>query len=89
MRWIQKKEEPKIEKAVTILLGNLPKKCEDLSMFALSCKIRKKKLDNVIVDLGASIDIMPASIFSELKLLNLESYDIIVQLTDNSLTKPL
>lgn len=41
------------QESLTILLSNLPEKCDDPSMFTLPCKIGKKKLENVMIDLGA------------------------------------
>lgn len=42
---------------------NLPKKCGDLGMFTLPCKISKKKRKNVMVDVGVSMNFMHASNF--------------------------
>ena len=58
-------------------------------MFCLPCKIGKKNLLIALIDLGAFISIMFASLFYELKLLNLCSTGVVVQLADGSLTKSL
>jgi len=42
----------------------MPQKCKDPSMFSVPCIIGSTKFDNAMLDLGASINVMPLSIFT-------------------------
>lgn len=58
-------------------------------IFNLMCMIGSKRIKHAMLDLGASINVMPVSFYSELGLTNLHSSDIVIQLADRSCIKPL
>ena len=64
-------------------------KHDDLGMFCLPCQIGKRNLLDALIELGASMNIMLTSLFYDLRLLDLCSTNVVVQLGDCSLTKPL
>ncbi len=43
----------------------LPTKCKDTGMFSIPCKIGDLKLDRAMLDLGASINVMPRIIYDK------------------------
>ena len=56
------------EECSAILLNKLLPKLKDSGSFSISCIIGNLKFDNVLCDLGASINLMPLSIFRALGL---------------------
>ena len=44
------------------------KKCKDPGTFNIPCIIGNNKFDNAMLDLGASVSVMPLSIFNSLSL---------------------
>ncbi|XP_027343034.1 uncharacterized protein LOC113855603 [Abrus precatorius] len=46
----------------------IPEKCKDPETFTIPCTIGSNKFNNAMLDLGASINIMPLSIFTSLSL---------------------
>jgi len=44
------------------------KKCKDPGTFTIPCTISNNSFDNVMLDLGASINVMPLSVFTSLSL---------------------
>ncbi|XP_027072003.1 uncharacterized protein [Coffea arabica] len=71
------------ENASMILQRKLPPKCGDPDMFIIPYKIRHSKIKNVMLDLGASINVMPKSIYNSLNLGPLKEIGVIIQLTDH------
>jgi Aspartyl protease len=65
-----------------LLLNQLPPKIEDPSSFTLPCSIGNVKLKNALCDPGASVSLMPKSIFDELGIKNLKPTRISLQLAD-------
>ncbi|XP_038876745.1 uncharacterized protein LOC120069132 [Benincasa hispida] len=87
----------KIEENETIALtyecralyqNNIPTKMKDLGSFTLPCSIRGKEVENALCDLGASINLMPLSIFKKLNIGNARHTTITLQLADRSITHP-
>ncbi|XP_038896016.1 uncharacterized protein LOC120084196 [Benincasa hispida] len=68
--------------------NNIPTKMKDPGSFTLPCSIEGKKVRNVLCDLGASINLMPLSIFKKLNIGNTRPTTITLQLTDRSITHP-
>lgn len=52
---------------LAITKRKLPPKCEEESIFAVSCKIGASRIKKTMRDLGASINVMSLSIYSQLK----------------------
>ena len=47
---------------------HIPVKCKDPGTFYIPCIIGNKKFENAMLDLGASVSVMPLSIFISLSL---------------------
>ncbi|KAL0319983.1 UNVERIFIED_CONTAM: hypothetical protein Sradi_5259800 [Sesamum radiatum] len=51
-----------------VINRKLPEKCKDPSMFKLPCVIGNKRIERAMLDLGASINVMPYSVYQALNL---------------------
>ena len=58
-------------------------------MFTIPCTIKERNFPHALIDLGASINVMPAHIFNELNLKGLTKTPTIIQLADRSSVHPL
>ncbi|XP_027086672.1 uncharacterized protein [Coffea arabica] len=76
------------ENVSAVLQRKLPPKCGDPGMFAIPCKIGHSSIKNAMIDLGASINVMPKSIYDSLNLGPLKETGIIIQLADRTCTYP-
>ena len=63
-------------------------KCKDPGMFTIPCKIGSVKVEKVMLDLGAFINVIPCSIYSSLNIGPLKEIAVIIQLTDRSNAYP-
>ena len=70
------------ENVSAILQKKLLPKCKDLGMFTIPCKIGNTKFERAMLDLGASINVMPYSIYASLNLGPLEETGVVIQLAD-------
>ena len=85
----QKKVKVKVNQQVSSLLTkSLPPKCSDPGMFAIPCTIEKQEVDNAMLDLGASINVMPYSTYKALKLAPMTHSNVVIQLADRSSVSP-
>ena len=57
-------------------------------MFAVSCKIGNVGIKNAMCDLGASINVMPLSIYNSLNAGALKDTRVVIQLADRSVVHP-
>ena len=57
-----------LEECSTVLKKNLPPKLTDLRSFTIPCSIWNAIFETTLSDLGASINLMPLSIFRNLGL---------------------
>ncbi|KAL5554372.1 hypothetical protein UlMin_041773 [Ulmus minor] len=71
-----------------VLQRKIPPKCKDPYSFTIPCTIGKVRFERAMLDLGASINVMPSSIFASLNLGPLKEAGVIIQLTDRSNTYP-
>ncbi|GJX35474.1 homeodomain-like protein [Tanacetum coccineum] len=69
----------------TILQNELPPKEKDPGSFILPCAIGATIVSNVLADLGASISIMPFSLFKWLGLGNLKPINMVIEMADRSI----
>ncbi|XP_026420232.1 uncharacterized protein LOC113316228 [Papaver somniferum] len=76
------------ENASAYLQKKLPPKLKDPGSFTIPCTIGTTRFDRALLDLGATINVMPASIYESLDLGPLKDTDIIIQLADRSTTYP-
>ncbi|XP_073119798.1 uncharacterized protein [Henckelia pumila] len=76
------------EECSAILQKKLPQKLKDPGSFTIPCIIGGATVNRVLCDLGASINLMPLSIFRSLELGEVKPTTITLQLADRSLTYP-
>ncbi|XP_027062064.1 uncharacterized protein [Coffea arabica] len=76
------------ENVSAVLQIKLPQKCKDPSMFTIPCIIGQKRIKKGMLDLGASINVMPLSIFKALNLGPLKDTNVVIQLADRSNVYP-
>ena len=69
-----------------ILQKKLPQKMKDPRSFTIPCMIGQSNFDRLLCDLGASINLMPLSVFKRLGLGEVKPSTICLQLVDRSLT---
>ncbi|GKC32091.1 putative reverse transcriptase domain-containing protein, partial [Tanacetum coccineum] len=67
-----------------LLLNQLPPKEKDTGSFILPCSIGRLDFNNALADLGASISIMPFSMYKRLGIGKLETIKMNIELADNS-----
>ncbi|XP_074298416.1 uncharacterized protein LOC141629292 [Silene latifolia] len=66
----------------------LPTKCGDSGMFTIPCTIGDTKIHNAMLDLGASINVIPHSICQSLELGTMSKTNVVIQLADRSNVYP-
>ncbi|KAK1369739.1 hypothetical protein POM88_035831 [Heracleum sosnowskyi] len=76
------------ENVSAVIQRRLPQKCSDPGTFTIPCKIGGKFFERAMLDLGASINVMPLYIFQTLNLGILEHTNVIIQLADRSNAYP-
>ena len=85
-RRLKGNERISIGRNVSALIGksipHIPEKCKDLGTFCIPCIIRNSKFENAMLDLEASVSIMPLSIFNSLSLGPLQSTDVVIHLAN-------
>ncbi|CAN6557373.1 unnamed protein product [Malus baccata var. baccata] len=86
---ISTKEVVKVgENVSAILQCKLPPKCKDPGSFTISCVIGNTRFKSAMLDLGASINVMPYSIYVSMNLVELKYDGVIIQLADRSNAYP-
>ncbi|KAL0316601.1 UNVERIFIED_CONTAM: hypothetical protein Sradi_5538300 [Sesamum radiatum] len=76
------------ENVSAILQRKLPLKCKDPATFTIPCKIGLIGIKRAMCDLGASINIMPLTIFESLHVGPLKETGVVIQLADRSVVYP-
>ncbi|KAM0997088.1 hypothetical protein ACFX2C_007009 [Malus domestica] len=76
------------ENVSTILQRKLPPKCKDPGSFTIPCVIGNTRFESAMLDLGASINVMPYSIYASMNLGALKNDGVIIQLADRSNAYP-
>ncbi|XP_073017795.1 uncharacterized protein [Primulina eburnea] len=69
--------------------GNLPQKLQDPGEFVVPCEIGGKLVENAICDSGASVNIMPSSLYEKLGLSRIKPTGLSLQMADKSVRTPL
>nr|XP_028948149.1 uncharacterized protein LOC114820951 [Malus domestica] len=72
------------EKVSAVLQRKLPLKLKDAGSFTIPCVIGGKEFGRALCDLGASINLMPYSVYESLNLGDLKETKIVIQLADRS-----
>ncbi|GJV00715.1 DNA-directed DNA polymerase [Tanacetum coccineum] len=76
------------ERCSIILLNKLPSKEKDPGSFTIPCDIGQLHIDNALVDLGASISLMPYTIYKKLSLGEPKATRMSLELADRSIQYP-
>ncbi|KAM1159091.1 hypothetical protein ACFX19_032875 [Malus domestica] len=76
------------EQCSAVLLHKLPPKKKDPGSFTISCTIGNCDFSSALIDLGASVNLMPYSVFKRLGEGELKTTSSIIQLADRSITYP-
>ncbi|KAK9714200.1 hypothetical protein RND81_06G079200 [Saponaria officinalis] len=66
----------------------LPQKCGDPGMFTIPCTIGNTKFHKAMLDLGASINVLPYSLYQSLKLGPMTETRVVIQLADRTNAYP-
>jgi len=66
------------------LAAAIPEKCKDSGTFTIPCVIGNNLFENVMLDLGASINVMPLSLFTSLSIGPLKPTCVVIQLANRS-----
>ncbi|KAL0409718.1 UNVERIFIED_CONTAM: hypothetical protein Sradi_1906200 [Sesamum radiatum] len=76
------------EHVSAILQRKLPPKCKYPGTFSIPCKIGNIGIEKAMCDLGASINVMPLSIYESLNIGPLKETCVVFQLADRSIVYP-
>jgi len=90
-RRVRDNEVVNLERNVSSLIKRsieIQQKCKDPGMFSVPCVIGSTKFDNAMLDLGASINVMPLSFFTSLHLGPLKTIGVVIQLANRSTVNP-
>nr|GEU74991.1 reverse transcriptase domain-containing protein [Tanacetum cinerariifolium] len=79
---------PMNENCSAVILKKLPEKLRDPDKFLIPCDFLEFDECLALADLGASINLMPLSIWKKLSLPELTSTQMILELADRSTTRP-
>jgi len=71
-----------------IIQKQVPPKCKDPGVFSVPCKLGDLPVVHAMLDLGASINVLPYSTFKSLKCGTLQSTRVVAQLADRSKVYP-
>ncbi|CAL2280276.1 unnamed protein product [Prunus armeniaca] len=77
------------EECSAVLLKKLPPKLKDPGSFTISCIIGNLHIEKALIDLGASINLMPYSVFQQLGIGEIKPTSVSLQLADRSIKYPL
>ncbi|KAI3690179.1 hypothetical protein L2E82_48154 [Cichorium intybus] len=76
------------ENVSAIIQKRLPKKRKDPGVFAVPCKMGNLTVPHAMLDLGASINVLPFSVFKTSNLGTLKRTGVLIQLADRSIVHP-
>ena len=76
------------KQSTSLIRNNLPPKYKDLGSPTISIVVGNSKLGHALVDLGASVNLFPYSVYVELGLGELEPTNITLQLANRSVKIP-
>nr|GFA30574.1 reverse transcriptase domain-containing protein [Tanacetum cinerariifolium] len=79
---------PLNENYSAMLLKKLPKNLGDPGKFIIPCDFPRMEVCHALADLGASINLMPLSIWKKLSLPELTPTQMTLELSDRSITRP-
>jgi len=76
------------ENVSAVFQRKLPPKCKDPGVFSVPCKIENLYFDKAMLDLGASINVMPRFDYDKLNLEELKKTAIVIQLANRNSIHP-
>ncbi|KAK1427528.1 hypothetical protein QVD17_16215 [Tagetes erecta] len=76
------------ENVSAVLQKRLPQKCKDPGVFTVPCKLGNLSIPRAMLDLGASINVLPYSTYKTLNVGPLKRTGVIIQLADRSIVHP-
>src|SRR4051812_13075589 len=76
------------EESSALLNNKLPPKLRDPGNFSIPCTIGNIKFNNALCDLGASVNILPYSLFKKLNIGEVKPTQMTLQLADRSVIHP-
>ncbi|KAM1127923.1 hypothetical protein ACFX2B_037425 [Malus domestica] len=83
------KEVVRVSENVSAMLQRkIPPKCKDPGSFTIYCVKGNTRFESAMLDLGASINVMPYSIYASMNLGELKNDGVIIQLDDRSNAYP-
>nr|GEX87998.1 reverse transcriptase domain-containing protein [Tanacetum cinerariifolium] len=85
---IELTKTPLNEKCSAVVLKKLPEKLGDPGRFLILCDFLEFDNCLALADLGASINLMPLSIWKKLRLLTLNDTKMVLELADRTISKP-
>jgi len=71
-----------------LLLGLIPVKYKDSGCPTIACTIGQAEISHVLLDLGASINLLPFSVYQQVGLDNLSPTRVTIQLANRSVKVP-
>ncbi|GJX05806.1 reverse transcriptase domain-containing protein [Tanacetum coccineum] len=80
---------PLNENCSAVILNKLPKKLGDPGRFLIPCEFSGINTCNALADLGASINLMPYSVWKNLSLPELTPTCMTLELADHSISEPI
>nr|GEY78128.1 DNA-directed DNA polymerase [Tanacetum cinerariifolium] len=85
---IELTKTPLNENCLEVVLKKLPEKLGDLGRFLIPCDFLEFDNCLALADLGASINLMPLSIWKKLRLPTLNDTKMVLELADRTIAKP-
>ena len=76
------------ENISAVLQKRLPQKCKDPGVFTVPCKLGNLHVPRAMLDLGASINVLPYSCYKLMGIGELSKTGVIIQLADRSIVHP-
>jgi len=77
-----------MEEVSAVLLRKLPPKIKDPGSFTISCRIGGQLFECALLDLRASINLLPYAVDEKLNLVEFQPTSIMLQLADRSIKRP-
>ena len=88
-RWDDHETVPLTETCSSIISRKIPPKLKDPGSFTIPCTVGTSEFPRCLYDLGASINLMPLSIFRSLGLGDMKATNMSLQLADHSINLSL
>ncbi|XP_060965156.1 uncharacterized protein LOC133034143 [Cannabis sativa] len=76
------------EQVSAVIEQKTPPKYKDPGCPTISCQIGTHEVSQALLDLGASVNLMPYSVYSQLGLREMKPTSVVLQLADRSIKKP-